>query len=303
MNLLRCAALVAALFVLAAPLRADESFAKVLDEVNPKVVKLFGSGGIRGLPSYGTGIVVSSDGYILTVASVLLDTQDLRVHLADGRRFHAKVVATEPQLDVALVRVEKVEGLPYFDVAEAVKRPLAGVGTGVLAFSNQFQIATLIGLIGKELRNSLTETWINYAVPIQSTVEGKRGEETVKVSIGEFVENAMAGKYTRLLDKQKKDGPKGYHGLILVANVVDRTPPYVEEVVSGSPAAKAGFKPDDLIVYVEGEQVGSIKALREIFDNSPPGTEYRVEVRRGDKLMTLELTMADPVTKQVPPKK
>ncbi len=359
MNLLRCAALAAVLFVLSAPLRADESFAKVLDEVNPKVVKLFGSGGIRGLPSYGTGIVVSSDGYILTVASVLLDTQDLRVHLADGRRFHAKVVATEPQLDVALVKVEKVEGLPYFDVAEAVKRPLVGVGTGVLAFSNQFQIATrdekmsiqrgvveayaklhgrrgifdaaftgnvyvvdaitnnpgaaggpltdrkgnLIGLIGKELRNSLTETWINYAVPMQSTVEGKRGEETVKVSIGEFVENAMAGKYTRLLDKQKKDGPKGYHGLILVANVVDRTPPYVEEVVSGSPAAKAGFKPDDLIVYVEGEQVGSIKALREIFDNSPPGTEYRVEVRRGDKLMTLELTMADPVTKQVPPKK
>jgi serine protease Do len=88
-----------------------------------------------------------------------------------------------------------------------------------------------------------------------------------------------------------------------VANVVDRTPPYVEEVVPGSPAAKAGFKPDDLIVYVEGEQVGSIKALKEILDNAPPGSECRVEVRRGDRLMTLELTLADPVTKQVPPKK
>src|SRR4051794_21050162 len=126
--------------------RADQSFAEVHDKVNQKLVKLFGSGGIKGLASYGTGVIVSPDGYILTIYSHLLDTQDLRVHLADGTRYHAKVVATEPELDIALVKIgdekNKVEDLPYFDVFEAAKQPLAEPGTHVLAFSNQFQIAT-----------------------------------------------------------------------------------------------------------------------------------------------------------------
>src|SRR5262249_37558733 len=112
------------------------------EEVNRKMVKLFGSGGFRGLNSYGTGILVSADGYVLTVASPLLDTPDLLVHLSDGRRLNAKVVVAEPQLDAALVKIDKVDDLPFFDAAEAAKGTLAQPGDWVLAFSNQFQIAT-----------------------------------------------------------------------------------------------------------------------------------------------------------------
>src|SRR5581483_5024747 len=208
----------AALLITIAPIRADESFAKVADQVNQKLVKLFGAGGIRGLASYGTGIIVSPDGYILTAASHILDTPDLRVHLWDGTRYYAKVVAIEPQLDVALVKIDSKEKLElaYFDVAAAAKRPTAEAGTNVLAFSNEFQIATrdepmsvmrgviaayaklygrigifeaaykgdvyvidaitnnpgaaggalttrkgeLLGILGKELRNEQTNTWL-----------------------------------------------------------------------------------------------------------------------------------------------
>jgi S1-C subfamily serine protease len=331
------------------PARADESFAKVADQVNQKLVKVYGSGGFRGVPHYGTGIVVSADGYVLTASTVMLDTQQLRVHLADGRRFIAQVVATEPQLDIALIKIDKVENLPFFDVGEAAKRPIAGVGTGVLAFSNAFEIGTrdeamsvqhgtisaysklrgrrgiyeapfsgdvyvvdaimnnpgaaggavttrkgeLLGIIGKELRNTLTDSWINYAVPVQASVEGKRDDQKVTVSIVDFLENAKAGKYTRVLEKDKFSGPGGYHGIVLVPNVVDRTPPYVDAVQPNSPAAKAGFKADDLIVYIEGEQIGSIKTFRDIVDKAPPGTEFRVEVRRGDKLTTLTLKLEE----------
>src|SRR5690348_6087414 len=97
----------AALLFLALPARADESFARVAADVNQKMVKVFGSGGFQSVPHYGSGVLISADGYVLTVNSVMLDTPDLRVHLADGRRFQAKVVATEPQLDVALLKVEK----------------------------------------------------------------------------------------------------------------------------------------------------------------------------------------------------
>src|SRR5947209_13320532 len=98
----RLAVAAGALLLAAAPGRADESFAAVSAETNGKLVKVFGSGGFRGLVSYGTGILVSPDGYILTVANHLLDTQDLRVHLSNGQRCHGKVIVVEPVLDVAL---------------------------------------------------------------------------------------------------------------------------------------------------------------------------------------------------------
>src|SRR5262249_59988166 len=102
MNVLRVFAPLAALLLSAAAAPAQNpSLATVAEEVNPKLVKLFGSGGFRGLTAYGTGVVVSPDGYVLTVASPMLDTPDLRVHLYDGRRLHAKVIVTEPELDVA----------------------------------------------------------------------------------------------------------------------------------------------------------------------------------------------------------
>ena len=96
---------------------------------------------------HGLGILVSLDGYILTVYSHMLDTQDLRVHLWDGTRYHGEVVAMEPELDVALIKIgsdkEKIDdALPYFDVFEAAKQPVADAGTSIVAFSNQFEIAT-----------------------------------------------------------------------------------------------------------------------------------------------------------------
>src|SRR5438105_15579893 len=111
------------LFLIAAPAVAQRPFGEVAREVNKKLVKVYGSGGFRGLPAYGTGILISPKGMILTSANHLLDTQDLRVHLADGTRYHAKVVVIEPVLDAAIIRLdipnkEELErlDLPYFDV-------------------------------------------------------------------------------------------------------------------------------------------------------------------------------------------
>src|SRR5260370_12510773 len=74
------------------------------------------------------------------------DRGDLGVHTAEGFRYHAKVIAIEPELDVALIKIgddkNPVKDLKYFDVLDAVRRPTAEPGTGILGFSNQFQIAT-----------------------------------------------------------------------------------------------------------------------------------------------------------------
>jgi serine protease Do len=107
-----------ALLTLGGPVSADESVAKVANDVNKRMVKLFGSGGFKTLVDFGTGIIVSPEGHVLTVIDHLLDTPELRVHMADGRRLNAKLLASEPQLD-ALAKIDNVSGLPYFDIEEA----------------------------------------------------------------------------------------------------------------------------------------------------------------------------------------
>src|SRR5205085_9038884 len=134
----------------ARPARTDDPFHEVAEKVNQKLVKLFGAGGFRGSANYGTGILISPDGHILTCASQMLESSEIVVHLSDGRRMRAGVLVVEPELDIALLKI-KVEGkkpdeptgldLAYFDLAEAAKRPKAQPGDWVLGFSNEFEIA------------------------------------------------------------------------------------------------------------------------------------------------------------------
>lgn len=144
----------------------------------------------------------------------------------------------------------------------------------------------LLGIVGKELRNSLSDTWINYAVPIQT--------------LGDFVDKAKKGLYKPIVRAKPLSGPGGYHGIILVPNVVERTPPFVEDTLPNSPAEKAGLRPDDLIVYVNGDKVVSIKEFRDIVDQARPGTEFKLEVRRGDKLTTITLKLELPPASAAP---
>ena len=218
---------------------AADPFADVVEKANKKLVKVFGAGGFSRLNNFGTGIVISKDGYILTVASQLLDTSDLVVHLYDGQRLKAQVIVTEPELDIALIKI-KVDGkkidepneldLDYFDFDAAVKRGPAAPGDWVIGLSNTFEIALrdeplsvqrgvisaytkmagrrgifefpytgdvyivdaitnnpgaaggallnrkgeLIGIIGRELKNSLSDTWMNYAIPVGAKTDVKQ---------------------------------------------------------------------------------------------------------------------------------
>jgi serine protease Do len=353
----------AAVLLAAAPALATDPFHAVSEQVNAKVVKVFGAGGFRGIANYGTGILVSPDGHILTVASQMLDAAELVVHLADGRSMKAAVVVTEPVLDAALLKI-KVEGkkpdeptwldLPFFDVAEAAKRPRARPGDWVLGFSNSFEIAMrdepvtvqrgviaaytkmhgrrgifdfpytgdvyvvdavtnnpgagggpltdraghLLGVIGKEIKNSLSETWMNYAVPVGAEVETKDGDKTVKLSLPRFVELGMKGQYKPVKQPEAVTGVGGYHGIVFVPNVLERTPPYVEGVAPGSPAAKAGLRTDDLVSFIDGEPVYSIKAFHEQMRRTRPGQKVRLEVRRGENLQSVEVELGEPPAKK-----
>lgn len=340
---------------------ADASFAVVAKDVNRKMVKVYGAGGFRGVNAYCTGVLISPDGFILTVYSPTLDTNNLRVHLYDGTKHAVELVAAEPQLDVALLRIKnqepfKEQPLPFFDLT----RPTSPgqVGDWVLAFTNQFEVAVRdepvsvqrgviaavvpfagrrgiteanykgmayivdaitnnpganggllttrrgepLGLIGKELKNTLSETWVNYAMPLPP--------------LADFAAKAMKGQYKRQVREDDKtiEDKKAYHGITLIADVLDRTPPYIEDIAPGSPAAQAGLRINDLLIFVRHPRqdvpeeldervISSCKVFKDVMAPLAPGTKINMVVRRDGQLLTFDLTLGRPVAPVTPPNK
>jgi serine protease Do len=335
-NARACAAGWCLLLVIGSSPATAQSSRETVESVLPKVVKIFGAGGIKQLYSYSTGFLVSADGHIVTVWSHVLDSDTVNVVLADGRRYEGKVLGAEPQLDLAVLKIP-AEGLPYFDLADIASAP---PGTRVLGFSNMFKVAVgdeqvsvlhgviaakttlaarrgvfeapyrgpvyvvdaitnnpgsgggvlttwdgrLLGMIGKELRNSQTNTWVNYVMPISE--------------LRQPVEEIISGKFTA---KRSTDGdeesasarPDRYgaadFGIVMIPDVVARTPAFIDRIVPDSPAMQAGLRPNDLVLFVGDELIQSIRALKEELGRLEPGGNLRLVVRRGDQLVTVEL--------------
>jgi len=73
----------------------------------------------------------------------------------------------------------------------------------------------------------------------------------------------------------------------------DKVGARIDGVTPSGPAEKAGLKPDDLIVYVDGEKIVSIKEFKNIIDKGQPGSVFKLEVRRGDKLTSIDLKLEE----------
>jgi serine protease Do len=313
----------------AGQLPATEAVRAVL----PKMVKIYGAGGIRGLEPYQSGFLISPDGHILTAFSYVLDASDIVVLLHDGSRHSAQLVGLDPRTEIAVLKVD-AQDQAYFDLQHTVQ---LAPGDQILAFSNLYGIATydepvsvlhgyvsaiwqlsarrgafktpydgtvyvvdamtnnagaaggaltdargqLAGLLGKELRNAQTNTWLNYAIPIEAiraTVQAiLAGTHHVPAS-EDTAASAAADPWT--IDEL---------GLQLVPDVLQRTPPYVEQVRAGSAAARSGILPDDLIVYVASTVTRSQKEFLTELAQADRADPLTLVVLRDHQLHTITI--------------
>jgi serine protease Do len=313
-------------------LTCHPAFADVYSDVQPKIVKIYGAGGFRGMEPYQSGMLISADGHILTTLSHVLDTDYITVVLADGRKFEAKLLGADPRLEIAVLKIAAAD-LPHFDPA---KTAIGRAAENVLAFSNLFNVAIgdepasvqhgiisvltklearqgifetpyrgpvyvldvktnnpgaaggalvtrrgeLIGMLGKELKNALNSTYLNYAIPM--------------AEMQESIEAIKAGKMVARLDEDPKKRPRrsltlDALGVVLVPDVLERTPPYVEQVRPDSPAEKAGLRPDDLIVLMGDQLVQSCKFLRTGLDYIDYQDPIKFTLLRGQELIEVTL--------------
>jgi serine protease Do len=323
------AACIVALLPWLAAARADKPAPQaVIAAAARKVVKLYGAGGLRGLEAYQSGILVSPDGRILTVASTVLDSEQLDCVLDDGRRYEARLVGIDPRRELAVLQIE-AEDLPCF----ALEQPPAAVppGTRVVALSNMFGVAAgdervtaqrgvvaavvplearrgaaeaafrgtvyvldcttnnpgspggalvdargrLVGMLGKELRSTAAGIWLNYALPAAELTAGSAAILTGDVAAA--ATGAVAPFDPRLL------------GAILVPDLLDRTPPFVESVDPGSAAARAGLAADDLVIAVGGRTVTTRAGVEQALGDLAEGDPVMLTVIRRGTLVDLDL--------------
>jgi len=137
----------------------------------------------------------------------------------------------------------------------------------------------LLGILGKQLRNSRNNTWLNYAMPaseLAPAVDSIKSGQTRpdKTAAEKHPEHPLA---------------PGDLGLVLVPNVLERTPPFVDAVRADSPAAKAGIHADDLIVYVENQLVQSCGAVVSEFGHLERDTDVHVVLIRNGELVEVVL--------------
>lgn len=173
---------------------------------------------------------------------------------------------------------------PVYVVDAITNNP--GGGGGVLTNRN----GDLLGMIGRELRNAQTNTWINYALPVSE----------MKTTVKEIIEGRFTAKKEESLDDIIR--PKRYtaldFGLVMVPDVVFRTPAFVDKVVPDSPAAKAGVQSNDLVLFVNDDLVQSCRSLRDMLGKLEAGDRLQIIIRRGNSLLPLEFTVPK---KDVPP--
>ena len=139
----------------------------------------------------------------------------------------------------------------------------------------------LVGMLGKELRDAETGVWLNYALPVRS--------------LREPIADIVAGRTTSTDAEQDPMLPRERShnletlGLVLVPDVLEFTPAYVDDVVDGSPAERAGARPDDLILLVNGRRVEHQRSLRELLRRVDRRDELTLTVQRGSEIVPLVL--------------
>lgn len=260
----------------------------------------------------GSGVIVSSDGYVLTNHHVVDAADEIQVALHDGRTMLAKVVGSDPETDLAVLKLD-LTGLPAIGFGQSEK---SSVGDIVLAIGNPFGVGQTVtmGIISALGRTHLgINTFENFIQTDAAINPGNSGGALVDVN-GNLI-GVNSAIYTRtggsqgigfaipaslvvqVMDQIIQHGAvtRGWMGV----EVQDLTPELAESfklnktngaliagILKGGPADLAGIHPGDILIEVKGKPVEDSTSLLQLIATLPPGQTTQVKlVRKGQQVL------------------
>jgi len=288
-----------------------------LQQVSPRMRKILGSSYVaRSRQDMGSGVLVSADGYILTNNHVISQVQNISVGLWDGRFAAAQVVGSDPETDLAVLKID-LTGLPAAPLAEDVN---LRVGDVVLAIGNAFGLSHTVtmGIISATGRNDLravlyedfiqTDAAINVGnsggalINVQGEVIGintrNLGQAQGAQNIGFAIPIAMARDVMQQIieNGSVRRGSLGavFSDLPLSLSTdssAARRGVQVREVTPGGPAWSAGIRAGDVLLSIDGEQLGDARALLLDISQRQPGGRVEFQVQRDSEVFETYATL------------
>lgn len=278
-----------------------------------------GQGEPREQRSAGSGVIVAADGYIVTNNHVIADASKIEVTLNDNRTFKAKLIGTDPNTDIAVLKVD-ADGLPVVKFGDSDK---VRVGEWVLAVGNPFDLTSTVtaGIVSAKGRNIniLREQYgIEAFIQTDAAVNpGNSGGALVNLK-GELIgiNTAIAtptGSYTgysfavpvslvhKVVDDLVEFGI--VQRAILGISIANTNDPrigeeldelqgvYVMGVNDGSAAQEAGIEKGDVITEIDNQQVTNVAELQDMVGRNRPGDKIKVTYTRDGKYKTVSATL------------
>ncbi|MDH4232044.1 MAG: DegQ family serine endoprotease [Nitrospirota bacterium] len=267
--------------------------------------------------SLGSGFIIDKDGYIITNNHVVEDADEIKVKLADGREFGAKVVGRDPKTDLALIKISSIFiNLPTLALGDSDKMR---VGDWVLAVGNPFGLEHtvtqgIISATGRVIGSGPYDNFLQTDAPINP---GNSGGPLVNLKgeviginsainpAGQGIGFAIPISMAKTIISQIKETGKVVRGWIGVS-VQSITPEIaqafelnntrgalVSEVVPGSPADSAGMKRGDVIVSFNGKDVHKMNDLPRVVAETPVGKTVDIRIVREKEELVLKIKIAE----------
>jgi Do/DeqQ family serine protease len=295
---------------------------KNLGQVDPFFKFFFGDRGGEAQVGLGSGVIVSASGYILTNDHVVEESDAIEVTLNDGRHASAKVIGTDPDSDLAILKIE-LERLPVITLGNSDSLQ---VGDQVLAIGNPFGVGQTVtsGIVSALGRNQLgINTFENFIQTDAAINPGNSGGALVDVNgnllgINTAIYSRSGGSMgigfaipvttaKQVLEGIVKDGQvtRGWIGVEPnelspeLAETFGLKPVAAGEALRGviitgvlqnGPAAQGGIKPGDVIVSVAGKPVNNVSELLSGVAGLKPGTPAKLALLRRDEKLELNVT-------------
>jgi serine protease DegQ len=271
----------------------------------------------RRASSLGSGVIVSPEGYILTNHHVIEAADEIEIALADGRKSKARVIGSDPETDLAVVKVD-MEALPTMTFGHSDN---ARVGDIVLAIGNPFGVGQTVtmGIISALGRTHLgINTFENFIQTDAAINPGNSGGALVDtagnlIGINTAIVSRTGGSLgigfaiTTTVAKQIMEQiiqtggvTRGWIGV----EVQDLTPELAESfkrpntngaliagVLKGGPADRAGVKPGDILIAVDSKPVADSSAMLNLIAALSPGQTATVLVMRNQAEKTVKINV------------
>lgn len=263
--------------------------------------------------SLGSGVIVSDQGLILTNHHVVEAADEIEVALADGRTMPARVVGTDPETDLAVLKVD-VKNLPAITFADPEK---ISVGDVVLAIGNPFGVGQTVtqGIISALGRNHLGintfENFIQTDAPINPGNSGGALIDTDgnlvgvnsaiysrsggSMGIGFAIPVSLAKQVMEQIIRQGSV-TRGWIGI----EAQDISPELAESfklaqtsgsliagIVNNSPAERAGLKPGDILLEIDGHAVADSASMLTLISGLKPNKQAMLKISRNEKVLTI----------------